>query len=417
MTPRIVELNEENPEASLPVAELKFTKKASRPTVVDNEQVYIVLKDSKNKGENLLRIAEEYVNQGVMYGARRLVNEDIRKAVNVVLTYRLIKGVDPALRIWDERHYQPCLSNTSMKDALEKVAHMDQTGGYLTRIFIPELELVARRLGVTINPRITSESREWLDIVHNISLKHHEEPEVFSQDRGPLVLRLPNIAVGFVLIAKSWRIAMYDTKYHEGWAIRHLNDPKINEVFIIGWTEENCYHAIKVLGNTYLRSEISEVWPTLYRIRSRGEENVPLILVRYIKGEGRDDAHVKKVVRAFQKMARKKLKRMFVTREKVTKWFQKTGYQYIGTRRIPHSNECRVIATVMDEGGMTIEVLDHIFEDSMVETRFNEMVKEKGISHISVKDEVLYRIHVAMGFKDEEIIPRLDPMIFLNSEK
>ncbi|MFW9799909.1 MAG: hypothetical protein ACFFD9_05700 [Candidatus Thorarchaeota archaeon] len=416
MKPRIAELNRENPEVTLPNVKVQFTKHMPESVIADAEgQVLIVLKESKNRAENLLRITEGYVSKGVMPGGRSVVDRHIERTVDVTIIHRLLAEVDEALRLWQERHYQPCLSNPESRESLKMTSYMDKSGGFLTRLFMPQLELVARRLGFTIMPHVVDESRLWLKNVYDLSLKFHEDPEVHRKDLGEPEFVQPNFGVQTVLVARSSTIAAYDIKRHVGWVRKGLNDPQISEVYVIGFgTETNCYHALRVLGETFIDKRIAEVWPTYYRTSGRGTDNVPVVLVRYIKGPIADEDHKRRKVSNFMKHARKGLKRPPINVPRLLEWLEANGNQYFGTDSPITGREAGTIVKVMNREDMTLEVMDHIFENDDIQLRFEEMLDEYGLDSIQPSDEILYRLYSAMGMDDAEIIPLLDPMVFMS---
>lgn len=415
MKPRIRELSQENPEAALPLLRLAFTKTLEDSVSVDEKnQVIILLKESKNKAENLLRIANAYVTKGVLHGARRIVTSEIKQAVEVTVMHRLLKDVDSALRLWDEHHYQPCISEEQTRVALEKVYYMDRFG-YLTRMFLSELELVSRRLGVGVFPEVVLESKEWLSFAHEISQKHDANPVIHNRD-VPLVLRLPNIAVGVIMVARSWILAKYGTDAHEARLISYLGDPRISEIYIIGWGEENCYQTINLIGKTYLKSGIAEIYPTLFRAKSRGMENQPVVLARYVKGPLQDEHELREQIRRFMKEGRKELKRVYATVHKLLNWFEKNEEKCLGTRGQIKRHHCDIISRIMHNEDMTMDALDYIFESPDLQDRLERFLGKQNIPKLHPKDQVLYRIYAALGLDDREIMPRLDPRIFMKGE-
>ena len=413
MKPRINDLNNENSEAMLPVVKLEFTNSLPESVSVDEmDQVIIVLKDSRNKALNLLRITENYVEQGVMPQGRRIVDKAIKRAVDVTIMFRLLSGVDESLRLWQEKHYEPCISHETTRESLEKTGYMDKQGGYLTRLFLPHLELVARRLGISISPQVVTESRRWLENVFSISLKHHDDPEVYKRD-SDLSFVQPNFGVNTVIVARSAVIAEHDIKPHVTRVLQGLADPQINEVYIHGWNETNCYHTIRVVGETYLDPRIAEVSTAHYLTRSRGDDNVPVVLVRYTKGPLLDEEKKREMFRRFQKDTRKALKRKPATRARLLEWLETNGEKHLGTHESLSIRDCGTIVKIMNDEDMTMDVLEYIFENEEIELRLESFLKELGPKDLSPRDELVYRLQVAVGLDNSRIVPFLDPRIFM----
>lgn len=414
MKPRIKSLNSENSEAMLPMVKLEFTRVKPESTKVDpDDNVIIVLKDSRNYAKNLFRIAERYVEKGVMPRGRSIVDNSIVKSVEAVIMLRLLKGIDESLRLWDEYCYRPCKDSEPMREVLPKVHYMDESGGTLTRLFLPQLELVARRLGPSISPSVVSESREWFENVYSIALKHHEDPEIYKQELGRLSFIQEKFGVQVVLVAASRLIAESGINRHKRRVIMALNNPQISEVYIIAVAERNCFHGLRLMRETYGNKHIREVWPVFYRTKSRGEEHVPVVLIRYIKGPLGDEEMKKQIVRKFDKATNKKLKQAIVTPGRLMTWLEENGEQYMGTERQITKTEAGEVAKMMNNEDMTMDVLPYLFEFEEMDLRCRQMIEENEIEQLGVRDEIVYRIHALMGDEDSDIIPVLDPNIFM----
>ncbi len=418
MEPRIKALNTENTEAFLPLVKLEFTKGPFEKTELDpDDNVVIVLRDSKNEAENLLRIAERYVSKGVMPRGRRLVNDIIKRAVDVTLIFRLLSKIDESLRLWDERHYQPCLDNPEMRETLEKVHFIDIHGGYLTRMFLPQLELISLREGPTINPALVDEAEAWLQNLHALSLKHHDDPEIFKKDLGELTFVQDNFGVQVVNVAATRLIEISGIERHKRRVLMALANPSIDFVYIVAWGETNCFHGVRLVGETYLDSRISEIWATFYRTRSHGKEFRPIVLVRYNKGPRENQEKKKKTFNVFQKRVRKELKKVRVTPERLIAWIEEDGELYLGEKCQLSRDDAFEIAKTMNNGDMTMDVLPYLFENEDLNLRYKELLRENNTETLSNKDKIIYRIHALLEEDDSKILPFLDPKVFMTRKK
>lgn len=417
MTPRIKALNEENSEAIMPLIKLEFTKNPFETAKLDpSDNVIIVLKDAKDKAENLLRIAERYVRKGVMPRGRRLVDTKTEQAVDVALIFRLLSNVDEALNLWDERHYKPCLENSEMRERLEKVHYIDKQGGYLTRMFLPQLELIALREGPIIRPGLVNEAESWLANIYNIALKHHDDPEIYKKELGDLTFIQDNFGVQVVLVAIPARIKEFGLKLHKRRVLMALANPAIDFIYIVGMGEVNCFHSVRLFGETYLDPRITRIWSTFYRTRSRGTDFVPMTLVRYSKGSLPNIEMKKQQFNGFQKQVRKELKKERVTPDRLIAWFSDEGELYLGGKYYLSRNEAAEISKTMNNNDMTMDVLTYLFENEELNLRYEELLNEYGVSTISAKDKIIFRIHALLGKDNKDIIPYLEPKIFMNKK-
>ena len=419
MKPRIRELNNENPEATLPLINLKFTKYLPESVKLgpNEDNVIIVLRNSKNKAENLLKIAERYVSKGVMPRGHCIVDKNIEKAVKVTMMHRLLSDIDQSLRLWEEKHYKPCVSIDDLRETLETVYYIDKLGGYLTRLFLPQLELVARRHTIGIDTQIFDESREWLRNVHDMARKHDSDPDVFRKHVGTLDFFQGNIGVSTVLVARSSAIRKSGIERHKRRVILALNSRVISEVYLIGTSQRNCFHTLRLLGETYLDKRIAEVWPTFYRTRSRGEDGVPIVLVRYIKAQAGNDQKKKEVVRRFQKEVRKQLKRVLVTPNRLIDWVKEHGERNFGRAVVISELSAQEISKIMTDEDMTMDALSYIFENEDTQLRYEDMLTDNEIESLGPRDEIVFRIYTTLGEQDSDILPHLDPNIFMNRKK
>lgn len=414
MGPRIKSLNEENPEAFMPLVKLEFTKKPFEVAKLDpNDNVIIVLKDANDKAENLLRITERYVSKGVMPRGRRLVDSKTKRAVEVTLMFRLLSNVDEALKLWDREHYQPCLEKPETRETLEVVHYVDRHGGYLTRMFLPQLELIALREGPVIRPVLVEETNAWLSNIYKIALKHHDDPDIYEKEEGELTFIQDNFGVQVVLVARSALVRNSGIKPHKRRVLMALANPSIQFVYIIGMGETNCFHSVRLVGETYLDPRIASIWPAFYRTRSRGKDHSPMVLVRYTKGPLPDVHNKKRRFNSFQKMVRKELKKVRVTSALLDEWIQKNGQLYLGNDSQLSRNDAVAISKTMNDEDMTMDVLPYLFENEECNLRHEEFLRKRNIDSLSSKDSILYRIHVLLDRDDSEIIPFLDPRIFM----
>ena len=417
MTPRIKALNEENSEAIMPLIKLEFTKNPFETAKLDqDDNVIIVLKDAKDKAENLLRIAERYVHKGVMPRGRRLVDSKTEQAVEVALIFRLLSNVVEALRLWEERHYKQCLDNSEIREKLEKVYYIDKQGGYLTRMFLPQLELIALREGPIIRPGFVAESESWLNNIYNIALKHHDDPDTYTKEFGDLTFIQDDFGVQVVLVAVSARIREFGLELHKRRILMALANPAIDFIYIIGMGEVNCFHSVRLFGETYLDSRVTNIWATFYKTRSRGNDFSPMTLIRYSKGSLPNTETKKQQFNSFQKIVRKELKKERVTPDRLMDWIVKEGELYVGAKYVLSRNDAAEISKTMNNNDMTMDVLPYLFENNELTLRYEELLDEYDVQTVSIRDKILFRIHALLGKENNDIIPYLEPKIFMKKK-
>ncbi len=412
MVPRIGELNEENPEMILPVAKIEFSKSLNERTRMKNGELYIRLHDSSEEGKNLVRIAEEYVRRGIMNEGRRITPPPIEKAVDLTIMHRLVSASDDALKVLHEVHIDACRSEEDTLQALEKTSYVDEVG-YLTRLFLPELELVAKRIGFAIRPNVIGETREWLDFVYPIAQKCDNKPEVHTRDVD-LILKGENYGVGVVLVARASVVAAFGTKPHERWIWEYLDNPEIKDIYILGHGAENCYDTLRVVGSTYLDERISGVGSSFYRTKSRGRENVPVVLVRYAKGDLIDESKKRKTIQRFLRETQKALPRIKARNSDVIAWCRRNVEYTFGPGKYVSKYDCRKITDALSQYKYTTDDLDRILGDQVIDESYQEFLQEQRISYLYPHEEILFKIHSAGGANRKKVIQLLKSDVMKN---
>ena len=158
---------------------------------------------------------------------------------------------------------------------------------------------------------------------------------------------------------------------------------------------------------------IAEVWSTFYRTKSRGEEEIPIVVVRYIKGQMGDESKKRKQIRDFLKSARKKLNLLPVTVGRLKKWLEENGESFLGNIQQISSKDYSMIAKIMNREEMTMDILDYIFENEDIQIRYNDFLNNEKLDELDSLNHLLYRIYSALQISDEDILPLLDPKLFM----
>ncbi len=410
---QIQQINKENPEAVYSIAEIKFSKSAPEMSTVEDGQVFIVLRGSDDAGENVLRVAEEYVRLGVMPKGRYITDGAIQEAVRVTFMSRLCSMNQEALRKWRNRHYLPCLEENETVDALGKTGYIDEYG-YLMRVFLPQLELVGLRTGIEACIRVVPQTKEWLRFVHSLATKCDSDKQTAFKDVD-LILREKDFGVGVVLVAKSFLVSQFGIEPHKGWVKEYLSDDDLSEIFIMGHGAENCYDALRVVGETYTSTKIQEVWGSFYRVKSRGRSNVPVVITRYIKGAVFDKEKKYKFVTDFLSRTRSELPYVDVRWREVGSYLTKHSNKFFGGRIRVGKHEFDKIARVLNRYRISLKKIDEILQNDDLNGRLeNLLTMSRAPEKLYPFEQCLYKIHAWAGASDSKIIDEIDHIVFRN---
>lgn len=176
-------------------ARVRFVKDAADLARVEDGEIVIAMKRSRDAAENLANATLAYVTAATIRPARPYVDPDTLRSIDFSLTKRVLYSTDKrALDYLLTRLWPPAVDHRP--DLLE-LCHLTEAlgeDGLLTRVLLAEYLDMGRRLyGRFPPPRVYEETREFAQFLYRIAAR---EPGVEPN----LSFRSANIRVGVVLV-------------------------------------------------------------------------------------------------------------------------------------------------------------------------------------------------------------------------
>lgn len=235
----INELNRIVPELNLPELSIDWVKSDDHGRVIlEPGKAIVLLKYDRDNTQNIINTTASYIKQTLLLNTKPFLDEGIRKALDFAVIRLFLNNTKQKDYIVT-KYVDSCREDIdTYGDSFEKVTRVEDEG-LLTRLLLREYAVLGNKLvGHTRNAEITTETKSFLDFVHNIAIREFDE-------QTPLAFNERKMKVAVLLVAKletyaEAGIEPYVRRIREGFA------NGINTFYLLARNDK-----IDILDNVY----------------------------------------------------------------------------------------------------------------------------------------------------------------------
>lgn len=177
--------------------DVKWVEPKDRDAFLKENKIVVCLESSLNESRNLARATLLYVAEDLIRGSQRFVNEAVMESLNFAITRKMLmldKKIDAVKCLNDEFIKPEASSNPRIKEYLSAMEKMDQQG-HLTRVLLREFsELDAKLSPALSDPRASSESKTFVELLKTFEEREKEEDVPLSHQGEIIRVNLLPIA-------------------------------------------------------------------------------------------------------------------------------------------------------------------------------------------------------------------------------
>lgn len=235
----INELNRIVPELNLPDLSIEWVKSDEHGRVIlEPGKAIVLLKYDRDNTQNIINTTASYVQQTLLLNTKPFLDDGIKKALDFAVIRSFLNNTKQKDYVVT-KYVDSCREDIdTYGDSFEKVTRVEDEG-LLTRLLLREYAVLGNKLaGHTRNAEITTETKSFLDFVHNIAIREFDE-------QTPLSFNERKMKVAVLLVAKletytEAGIEPYVRRIREGFA------NGINTFYLLARNDK-----IEILNNVY----------------------------------------------------------------------------------------------------------------------------------------------------------------------
>jgi len=169
--------------------------------------VIIKMKHLDNHDENVVNAATHYVSKGILPNARKYIDEQINKALDLILVKKILVEEDDkgtSTEFFFKSTLTPSLdSDTNLKNRFQTLEMMENNG-LLTRILLREMRIMGKKLHPQVPTRpVLDETKKFFDFLEALARRERGE------NIGTLNFIDQNIKVGILYVARGEVISLH----------------------------------------------------------------------------------------------------------------------------------------------------------------------------------------------------------------
>lgn len=372
----------------------------------EDGKVIIVLEEHRKIEQNLLNFCEVFVEKYFLRESRPYLHPDVNVVTNAALIRRLLEGNSAALSLWNESHFEDKVKQAGDCMSLWDEMVIVDANGLLTRFLVPEYQLFSiRAAGSAPTSSIIRESKELVHFIAGIAGREKGDPP------APLTYPGDHYGVSVTIIGHYYKLLDRRVRAHTKWVLRHLENPRISDVYILAGGNEACYACMSVVDQTYSSSFIERIRYHAFESRWRARERYPVVLIHYVKGICIDPESKELTAKGIREdlSARFKGTALFVSHGSVSKWFKTTGEQYVDKRHWKHMDDrvLKRVARLMSRYRMFRDDLPSIYTNDAINDSIERILTHSGMNHLHFYPETFLRVQLYNGTPTEEWIDQL----------
>lgn len=177
-------------------AKIEWVTSAEKQTLIRNNEIVIRLDNHAEQSKNFVYATTAYVSKGLFPYSRAYIDEQILKSCDLVVTSKILRKEEKALRIFFDEILNPIIEEQpEIKEITSLMMELDNSG-FFSRILLRELWDLGRRLYPKESSlSIREETKDLLKTLENLAKKER------GVDINP-TLEKDNIKMSIVLVAR-----------------------------------------------------------------------------------------------------------------------------------------------------------------------------------------------------------------------